>query len=354
MNIEGTTTMLTSVEVKDVEAQAQKLATKLASNTDLTAEFENAIEVAEDNKRTTFAIHLSLKDMFTVEELDTLPVFDSKEWERPKGSNEPFDKFKFKDPSTGNEKTGSYYRMVAAKHPIGVAHLNRIKEMNDSKTVKNAFSAMNEFDLNAEKKSENARYETYFTKFRLALSLFAAMKAGNELGTVEVDYVRVPLMNEGKIVYKEDGKTPQLTYTSDPQCIIVRNKHVPSDAKRFTIPNFLRLDVDVARKNGGTYEEYITSNKREPSPPEGVAIKIENVEQFEGITSSLAHFFIQLKANPKVLGAFIKHYNMAGSDDRLWTLSLMKEGIELITELPEMRKRIDDMLVSGKQIKLAA
>lgn len=345
--------MLTSVQVKNVEEQAQKLADKLASNPDLTAEFENAIEVAEENKRTTFAIHLSLRDMFTAEELEALPVFDSKEWERPKDSNMPFDKFKYKD-ANGTEKTGSFYRLAASKHPIGVAHLKVLKEITDSTTVKNQYSAMNESDLRALKRTENAKYETYFTKFRLALSTFSAMKAGNELGTVVVEYVTIPKMDDGKIVYQQDGKTPVMVFTPDPQCIRVKDKHVPDNSKRFTIPNFLRLDVDVARNNGGTYEAYITSNKRSAQTPEGTAIKIEKIEEFEAISAAVAHFFIRLRADAKALGAVIKHYNAAGSDDRLWTLSLMKDGIELITELPEMRKRLDDMEVSGKQVKLAA
>lgn len=347
--------ILTSVEVKNVEAQASALAAKLASSADLNNEFANAIQVAEDNKLTTFSIHLTLKDLFSADELAALPLFDSKEWERPEGSNTPFDKFKYKDPGTGAEKTGSFYRLTAAKHPIGVAHFNVLKKMADSRAtgVNNEYSAMTDHDLRAAKRTENERYETFFTKFRLALSTFPKMVEGNTLGTVIVDYVKVPKLDEnGRIVFKDDGKTPVMVFTKDSQCIMVQDKFVPTNARRFTIPNFLRLDVETAKLNGGTYEQYITSNKRSGNEGgEGDGIKIEKAETFESMTAAQVHWLMTIKADTSKTGGLIKYYSGAGSDDRLWTLAQLEDLISIVTQVPAIRKRIDQMLIDGGPVK---
>ncbi len=347
---------LNAMQHKSIEDKAKEFATVLGSNEELNEEFQRAITAKQEDRKSTAYVHFVIKDMFKPEEIAAWPVLDSKEWEHAVGSNEPFDRFKYKD--DGTEKEGSFFRMTAQYHPIGAALKAQIKMITDAVNgVKNEYTDMNEGLRKARKQEFEDDYTTFYSKFRLAVALFPAMARANaEVDAVTVSYALVPRVgDDGKIVMS-DGK-PEMVYADATRIIKVTNKYQPDVCRYFSIPNFLKLNVERALANGGKYDDYVTSNKREKdegSATENKVPEIHNVGEFESFVYSMCNYFDDLKANPPKLGGVLQAFKGAGSDDKVSALFAMQEYLTLITEVPEIKKRGDQLMIDGFKRKKAA
>src|SRR6267154_292875 len=89
-------------QVDAMEAASAKLAEKLASNEALTVEIDTAIKINQDDKKSTFGLHLTLAEMFSVDELRNLPEVGSMA-----GQTDNFDLYRYVD-LNGAKRNGSF------------------------------------------------------------------------------------------------------------------------------------------------------------------------------------------------------------------------------------------------------
>lgn len=347
---------LNAMQHKSIEDKAKQFADVLGANEELNQEFQRAIVAKQEDRKSTAYIHFVIKDMFKPEEIAAWPALDSKEWEHAANSNEPYDRFKYKD--NGTEKEGSFFRLTAQYHPIGAALKAQIKLIVDAVNgVKNEYTDMNKGLREARKKELNDDYTTFYSKFRLAVALFPAMTRANaEIDAVTVSYALVPRVDDtGKLVYGTDKK-PEMVYADATRIIKVTNKYQPDVCEYFSIPNFLKLNVERALANGGKYEDYTTSNKRETEEPSGDKVPtINNVNEFESFVYSMCNYLEMLKSEPAKLGGVVQAFKGAGSDEKVGALFQLMEDMTIITMVSDIKKRGDQLLIDGfKRTKKAA
>lgn len=341
---------ITAAQVKNVEQNSASTAAMLAALPDLGSVVQAVIDTGEDNKRSPMAIHRVLRDELTGEDRATWPILGSKPGEYPNGG---FDLYEYVD-GNGSTKQGSYWRNVAKMYPIGSAIHAKLKSLADSETVKNEYSGMGEAEKIALKKRLNAQFTYFNTNFRMAVQLFDRMEQANEeLPLVSVTYCqRVKRDDKGKLVM--NGDKPVMVDDDDSVTPIkVSDTTDASRARYFTVANFLKLKVEETKAKGGLWEDFILSNKRQPKTPENVSINVTNIDQFEDATIALEKFLKDIKAAGKI-GELVKFYQAAGSDDRVATLFTMIEDLSILTELPALKKRADDLAAAGYEPKAKA
>lgn len=343
-------TVINRQQVDAIEARAQVLADKLATNSDLTAEIELAVKINDDNKKSTFGLHLTLTDMFTAEELAALPEVGSMA-----GQTDNFDQYRYTD-TNGAKRNGSFWRKMAQDHPVGAAYMRQIEAIVDASKVNNAFTGMNDGQRKREKKELEGKFNTFLTKMKDAFSLFSAIKVANELPGVVVDYAMEPeLDDKGHIVFTDEKKTdPSMIYSNTTQPIRVGHKFKPDVCKYYTVPNFLRLNVEKCSLNGGTYEAFITSNARDVEPPTGDGIEVKTFIQFESAMAGMVNWIDQVKADTKMVKYLIAQFKGANSDARILTMFDLIEGLSVVSELPEIKTRYEQLVVDGADRKSAA
>lgn len=350
--------VLTSTRAKELERSADALATKLATSEDLTKSFWHAINTEFASKLTTAEVHFSLFDMFDdAQEIADWPLVGSIEGYTDK---RPFDLFKYKD-SEGKEQPGSYWRMVATHHPVGIELHKMIQKIVDSDKdgVKNEFTKLSPGDRKREKEDWSGKFTTFFGKLKMGVQLYHKMEdARARLPTITVDYDRNPVVDEktGKVVI-EDGEPVTEINMKSPRIICVTDK-VGKGNRFFTIPNFLRLDVDRALAAGGKYEDFITSNGREAEDESDEIVenpvKIVHPVDFENVTVQTLHYLNAIKNSVPAHKGLLAFYQAAGSDDRLQTLFNLYEVLSILTENPDLKKRAEALGIGTQTPEQAA
>lgn len=330
-------------QVDAMEAASAKLAEKLASNEALTTEIETAIKINQDDKKSTFGLHLTLMEMFTVEELRELPEVGSMA-----GQTDNFDLYRYVD-LNGAKRNGSFWRKMAQDHPSGAKYMSTIAAIGDATKVNNAYTVMNDGQRKLHKKDATKAFDAFLTKMKDAFATFGAIDKANELPGVVVSYAETPeLDDKGNIVYTDDKRTEiSMIYADTTQPIRVGHKVRADVCQYYTIPNFLRLDPAKATLNGGTYEAFITSNNRDVEGPAGDGIAVDTFIQFESATAAATNWLEKVKANPAHIKMLLAQYRTTGSDDRLMTLFNLAEQLTIVTELPEFKSRYEKLVIDG-------
>lgn len=330
-------------QVDAMEAASAKLAEKLASNEALTVEIDTAIKINQDDKKSTFGLHLTLAEMFSVDELRNLPEVGSMA-----GQTDNFDLYRYVD-LNGAKRNGSFWRKMAQDHPSGAKYMNTIAAIGDATKITNAYTAMSEGQRKQNKKDAQKAFDAFLTKMKDAFATFGAMDKANELPGVVVTYSMEPeLDDKGNIVYEDDKRTVMsMVYTDSTQPIRVGHKVRADVCQYYTIPNFLRLDPAKATLNGGTYEAFITSNNRDVDGPAGDGIAVETFIQFESATAAVTNWLEKVKANPAHIKMLLTQYRTAGSDDRIMTVFNLAEQLTIVTELPEFKARYEKLVIDG-------
>lgn len=329
-----------------VVTRAETFAGKLALNADLTTEIEAAIKASDDNKKSTFGIHLTLSEMFSAAELAELPEPGSMS-----GQTDNFDRYKYTD-TNGAKRNGSFWRNMAQAHPVGAHYMNVITATVDASKVANAYTSMSEGQRKQHKKDAEGSFNAFLVKMKDAFSAFGAIIRANELPGVVVSYAEdVQLDDKGHIV-KDDKGEPVMIYADTTQPIRVGHKMKPDVCRYYTIPNFLRLDPAKASLNGGTYEAFITSNNRDVEGPQGDGIEIKTFIQFESAMAGMTNWLEQVKADPKMVKYLIAQFKGAGSDTRILTAFDLIEMFSIVTELPDIKARYEQLVIDGSTRKV--
>lgn len=334
--------VLSSAAFKEIERKADALATKLEGSDELTKEFEIAIETDFRNKLTTSAVHFSLFEMFEPEEIALWPRFGAIEGYT---GNDPYDVFTYRN-LDGKEETTSFWRLTAKRHKIDLAYQKQLKMIEDAgKGVKNKYDNdhMSEGERGREKEDIGGKRTTFYGKLKLAVELYFAMiEANDKLGKVlTVDYATVPVMENGAVKMEKGEPVIELDRKS-PRIIKVKDK-IRDTSKYFTIPNFLRLDANIALAKGGTYGDFITSNKREQpedeQPDETKHITIGGPKDVEDGTIAFVHYMNGVKSKPTLMSDLVKYYTATDGSDRRDTLFRMVDLVSMLTE----NQKIKDM-----------
>src|SRR5437879_2687093 len=194
-------TVITRHQADAVEARASTLADKIAANDGMTAEIELAIKASDDNKKSTFGIHLALMDIFSAEELANLPEPGSMS-----GQTDNFDRYKYTD-TNGAKRNGSFWRSMAQAHPVGAKYMGVIAAVVDASKVANAYTSMSEGQRKQHKKDAEGSFNAFLVKMKDAFSAFGAIIKANELPGVIVTYAEdVQLDDHGKIAKDDKGE----------------------------------------------------------------------------------------------------------------------------------------------------
>jgi hypothetical protein len=330
--------LVTAQARSNQEKLAGALAERLAADEAVTKALRFAIIANKDNKTSVNRVHFAIMAMMEANptedgenEMDAWPVPGSKK--KDVGDNEPFDKFEYKDQSssTGALKKDSFYAILTRDLPMGAAILKRKEAVDNDANLSDGDKDRKKADINDE-------MTTLQGKVRLAVAAYFHIKAMRKRfgKIVNVEYA----MRDAD---PKTGESPGVDYET-PRCILIENKAKKGVAKYFSIPNFLRLDLDLAAAKGGTYADIVGANKRnndDEQPDEDKHIKIATNRDFEDATiATLNYLNFKLKdtVNQKDLFAFFRG---AGSDARLRTFFDLHEKMTVITEMPEFRKRYE-------------
>lgn len=331
------------------EKAAAALAEQLGSSEGVTDAFNKAIQAAKENKLSVNEVHFTILELmdcdpetFVCEAMDNWPVPGSKK--KDVGDNVPFDRYEYKD-SNGNTKKDSFYANVARNHPIGAAILQQkmVIDKGYAGELKNKYTGINEGDMRKAKRGVDDDFTTFQGKLRLGVAAYFHIKA-----------VRAAFPKSVTVAYAMTGKTTDdmKIDMSSPNIICVRNKVKTDECRYFTIPNFLRLDIDKAKAEGGAYVDVITANKRgtegDENPDEAKHVSVASNTDFEQATIAtlgwINHKF-KTTAGQKDLLSF---YRGAGSDDRLMTLFALADTITKLTGNKDLSDR-NDALVAGTE-----
>lgn len=346
-------TVQQSVKVS-LEKQAATLAAKLGEDETLTGAFKNAILHANENKKSVNSIHFSLlnlmeadPDTLECEEMDSWPVPGS--MKKDVGDNVAFDRYEYKD-SNGNTKKDSFYANVARNHPIGQAILQEkmVIEKGYSGDLKNKFTGITEGDMKRAKRTVDDNFTVFQGKLRLAVAAYFHIKAMRK-AFAKVVTVKYAMTGKSEDDMKVDMSSPNI--------ICIRNKLKAEECRYFTIPNFLKLDIDKAIAAGGAYVDVITANKRQQddeNPDEDKHISIEKVGDFEDATIAFRAFINSKWKTTAGQKELANHYRGAGSDDRLITLFEMEEVLTKLTGLKDLRDRYEALQSSTEAPKKEA
>ncbi len=334
--------VLSSAYFSKAKNTAGQLAAKLGSNAELTAEFTNAIDTDFKNKLTTSAVHFSLVSMFDDEEIAKWPRWDSVE-QSGEQSNVPFNKFKYKD-LDGKEQETSWWRLCADQHPIDLAYKMELKAIEDAgKGVKSGASAkyyeMGDGERERAASDIGTKRAKFYEKLRDSVKFWFAKEDVNNhpklSAVIEVNYATVPVLKNGAPVV-EDGEVLREIDKSSPRIVEVKDK-VRNQSKYYTIANFLRFNIDLCLAKGGTYGDFITSNKR-PGDSDGdsadtanAGVKIDGVKVFEDYTIAGVHFLNGAKASLPMQKELIAYYTAAEGGDRRDTLFKLAEVLTFLT-----------------------
>lgn len=323
----------------DVEKSAASVAALLAGDKSLNAAFNSAIEHMNENKKSVNSIHFSLlnlmeadPDTLECEAMDAWPVPGSKK--KDVGDNEPFDRYEYKN-TEGNTVKASFYGNVAKDHPIGAAILKRKEDVNND-------AGLSDGDKRRKKSDIDAEFTAFQGKLRMAVAAYFHIKAMRKA------FPKV--VNVGYAMTGKDVDNMKIDLSS-PNIIRITSRVKDGVARYFTIPNFLRLDIEKATAAGGSYEDIITSNKRaqdDENPDEEKHVTIKTNRDFEDATiATLNYLNFKFKdtVNTKDILAF---YKGAGSDARLRTLFDLAEVLTKITGIKELRDRYDADVIGVK------
>lgn len=334
---------ITAAAVKQVSDAAINTAVMLGKIADLSTTVEQVIEIAEDNRKSPIAIHRVLRDEVAEDMRAAWPALGSKAGD----SNTPvFDLYEYID-GNGTRKAGSYWREVAKEYPIGKDIQAQLALLADGPDKGKDTSGVNV----AKKKQLQARFTSFNTNFRQGVHLFTAMAAANELAGVKATYAQVVERDDKGVPVKDAKGKLSMIEDFDTICPIkVEDKTDPAKARYFTVPNFLRLNTIETMAKGGLFEDFISSAKRQPTTPETVGIKIENISQFEDATIAMNGILERLKnTGPKAISDLLKFYNAAGSDDRVATLFSLAENLSILTMNEGLKKRADALMIEGHE-----
>lgn len=343
--------------------EADAFAGVLATSKELTAAFEEAIAIDFENALTTANIHFTLFESvpgLDEEKLKALPYPSTVEGYT---GNKPYDIFWYKD-LDGNKQRASYWGYVRDLHPVGAAIRKELQAITDGakKDVKNAYSddVMSQHDRDSEKKDWNKKLTTFSNKLKMAVQCYFKMEeARTEMGAIiEVDYdTKAKLDDKGNPVIENKQVVMEINRKS-PNLIVVSDKARKGTAARFSISNFIRLNVETAKANGGTYGAFIKSNAREtpeeeqPKPQAQVGTPAD----FESVTATTLHFLNGAKSshNGHMFRSLVGYYSAAGSDDRLQTLVNLRDQIDVILGVKEIKQRVDAFTMTPAEKRAAA
>lgn len=329
------------------QSSARALGDVFAAIEPLTISLNKAVETKFEDQLSLAAVHFDLFDNWTVngeapsdEYLASLPVPGSIEGHVT--GNKPFDIYYYKD-LDGNKQRGSYWDGVRDRHPFVIGLRKQIEGVE-------ALS-IPAYEKKSTKADLQSKLSTFNNKLRSAVALFFKMQEANEeLGSVvEVGYAEKAVLNsKGEPVIDPETKQVKTEINrTTPRLIIVRDlaRQKEGIAEAYTIPNFLRLNVEIAKANGGTYAAFIKSNARgtpeEEQPVEQA--KIDSPVAFESNTATMLHFLNGAKQshNSHLFKSLLAHYSGAGSDDRLQTLANLRDQIDVVLGMPQLKARVE-------------
>lgn len=330
---------------RDLQAQAKGIAAELAKDEALTTEIEALITRDHENKLSVVKLHFQLEDTLAgigMEKVQSWPVPDTIQGHV--GDNVAYDWYRYKD-TDGNIKTASFWNLVREEHPVIVKHRAVLKRLADDKD-------MHDEDKAAPKRVAQNAISAFNGRFRDALLLFFKMSEANDAflstGILSVTYAERVVMEKGKPKV-EKGKVVTERDDERQDCILVTDL-VSKKVKSFTIPNFLRLNVDVAKAKGGTYGDFIKSNARTPGGGEGEGtFKMDGPEGFEGGTATTLNYLNGAITDDAHWRRLVAHYNAAGSDDRLQTLVNLRDTIDKLLNVKPIKARVDAWMAGAEK-----
>jgi hypothetical protein len=324
-------------QVRALQTAASSMAEKMAKDGDLTETIVFGIDAKVDAQRSSFAIHLYLRQMFDADEIAALPIVGSKEKDAAGNANNNPDIVEYTD-LNGNKKSVSFWRTVASSHPIGKMHLDAIQAITDSDKVQNQYTGKPKHDLNDLKKTHQDKFTTFFGNLRQAVALFDAIDKGNEVPGVKVELAMVAKRDDKGKPVMENGQ-PVMEPTPSVQCVKVSDATDPSAARYFTITNYLRLKP----LNASDYASFIVSNKRQPDNNTKPGVQIAKISEFEDASIAMVAFVNSLKATKSGVANFIKHYIEKGSDDRLLTLAALADDLDIVLGAKAVKDKLDSL-----------
>lgn len=349
--------ILTTNEAAQISAKAGNAASFLAQSSDLTAQFNHAVEVKFEDQLSTAAIHFSLMEHMAEHEemsFDMWPEVGSIEGHT---GNKPFDLFRYKNPE-GRETDGSFWRVVAERHPVGKLILDERSMVSQSQqeNVKNRYSTMPEHERKRAKADLDGKFTTFYGKLRMAVQLYHQMRDVHvRLPSVTVGYDTNPVIgNDGKAVIGKDGRPETEINRKSPRLIMVQDATNAARAMLFSIPNFLRLSVDKTLAGDKTYGTFITSNKREKPPETPPEFHVNSPVAFETATSKELHYLEAARKDAKDFRALIAYYSENGADDRVKTLVNLHDALSLILEHKDVKVKVDALTMGTETAKAAA
>lgn len=187
-----------------------------------------------------------------------------------------------------------------------------------------------------------------------------ASAAGLKIGTFKTAIARatnlakrIAFLNNKTEVTVEVIKEADGSVKKSNKVLYIRNSKDASKFDIITIGQLLALKV----VEGGTYAAITGTTQRASKsgtgPQEGVVPEVNSLDMFDKVTASYANFFDKLneainKKDMKAYSALLTRLNAAGSDDLLWSLNTIMNGIEAILSKPGVEKRLGALLADGK------
>ena len=336
-------------DFKSRESDANKVADFLATNEDLISSIKHGIKTKDEDIISVASIHFDLFETEGLSEdfINGWPDVGSIEGHT---GNRPYDIFWFKN-ANGVKEQASFFRMMSSRFPVGAEILKRKRALVEAQVGKDETGL-----YKSQKKAVDDEFTTYFGKFKTAIMLYQKMARANaELGKfLNVSYAEKARTDvNGAPITGEDGQVEMEIARRAKDLIYIKDKTRKDAGVYFTIHGFIRLDVDVALKKGGTFGDFIKSAKREKTGPENddivQEIRIENNDGFEDVSLKMLHHINAAKYNPAKLRDLVAFYSEVGSDDRLITLDALKDAIDVILGMKSVKDRLDAMKMGTTQ-----
>lgn len=343
----------------DMAVQSRKdmvlgISQQLGANEDFNAHMSEAVKAKGTLQYAVVQTIMDLDMIFGEEELKEWPIVGSE------GGNNP-DKYKVRRKVAGvwKDVATDFYMEVTANTPQGIIYSNKldaIKQVNneaptDDKEVA-GMKARQERDALAEDMKE--ALSVHHSNVRQAMKFYQQKWAMSSMAHVAWNFLQEICRNpDGSVMYVTDEEGKQVLRDGKPivatlprktrKPIKLFNPHETSEFKLLSIGQFVNLDLDTAKLNGGTYDDVIATRQRDTEEDEGHAegqnVVVNSLPTFETAAAGMALYL----GNADTAGLLKKRLEAAAKagkwDDVSGLLESMRElAIELAGIMPTVEK----------------
>lgn len=317
-----------------IRTSALGFAARVKDGDTLDTAYATAIKAKEDSQASPFVIFCALRDEFG-EDLASWPRPGSGTKDNPAVGNESPD---YWEVTTGEGKiTGSFYGDFADNTPRGkwiageLAKINAASRKDDPEN--NEYRKLGLPKMRKEKARWAQRQSTLRTNTRMA------MKVLHQIDRVSgMTGIGVELENETD----KDGKIVG-------GAIVVFDEAKRGNVKYYTPKGFLNLRPGKAEDEGGGWEKLVTSDARQPKPPEQAVLypEIDGMTKFDLCSAAFTNFMERITGDEKAKTQVIRELGNGKNDHLLATLFKMEDLLSNLTTVKALAER-NSKIVRGE------